>query len=61
MDPEMVRAFLSLSARAEETRTPLAGPPGEGSWGRDLAQTSFEMAQAALVQVREQGEAPAQG
>lgn len=58
MDPEMVRAFLSLTARAEETRTPLAGPPGEGNWGRDLAQTAFEMAQAARVQKREQGEAP---
>jgi len=58
MDPEMVRAFLSLTARAQETRTPLPGPPGEGAWGRDLAQTAFEMAQAALVEEREQGKVP---
>jgi len=58
MDPEMVRAFLSLTTRAQETRTPLPGPPGDGNWSRDLAQTAFEMAQAALVEKREQGEAP---
>ena len=58
MDAEMVRAFLSLTARAQETRTPLPGPPGDGNWGRDLAQTAFEMTQAALVEGRERGEAP---
>lgn len=47
MDPQMVRAFLSLSARADETRTPLVGPVAEGDWTRDLAQTAAEMHDAA--------------
>lgn len=61
MDAERVRALPSLTARAQETRTPLPGPPGEGTCSRDLAQTAFEMAQAALVQEKEQGDTREQG
>lgn len=43
MDPVMVEAFLALSARAAETRTPLNSGP-EGDWARDLAATAAQMA-----------------
>lgn len=47
MDPHMVRAFLSLSEKASETRTPLVGPTAEGAWSSDLSRTAAEMREAA--------------
>jgi HD-GYP domain-containing protein (c-di-GMP phosphodiesterase class II) len=46
MDPHMVRAFLSLSEKANETRTPLVGPVADGAWTSDLARTAAEMTEA---------------